>query len=326
MQDTLQICIVHHGFNEHSTIDTLSYHVESQLLDSLFLSMNTVCEHTSTNLGIASWDKYIAFFAAFVTILAFLVAMYELISLWNTRRFYKNCKKLILEDLIRHLIVNIGIIQVIRIKMKEEGISYNTHYPEEGVFQRFQFLPNDYDFHKLSTSSILINDIHELELFMRNYNITADITRVHFTNPSLDERIKQQDLDNLIQRALQIIDKLYILTNKIHTISIYGEWGHNISTHKTFWSICFIFNPLLILFLFFAWVRFKVIELQLASPKSIMTEQYGNIKSPEIELQFPQPIPILDQFLKKHKLTSLMKQYIKLRYENYVTIIPFTSK
>lgn len=293
MLDSLKISAIAQNVNDTlSSPVTISCRIESQSLDSLFASMNTVCQHTATNLGIAEWDKWIAFSAAAVTILAFFVAMYELINIWNTRLFKKNCRTLILQDLMRHLFVNIGITELIRIRMSEEKRTYTTHYPEEGVLLRFKFLPNDYDFHKFSSNSALINVIHEVELLMRNYNIAVDITCKHFTNPQLDKSFKENDLNTITNRAIKLIQKLNNLSNQLNTQHFYCRWMND--------------------------------KIKTDTIHANLIKQLNNLPTNTSGITFPKRNIELTDFLSQHQLEQTLNQYIKLRYdEKYVDILPF---
>lgn len=58
------------------------------------------------------------------------------------------------------------------------------------------------------------DQIHELNLFMRNYNIASEVAERHFANPSYPVELKKRDLDDLFSRAVSITNRLLGLAKR----------------------------------------------------------------------------------------------------------------
>lgn len=173
----------------------------SAAIDTLVSQVQVICQHTDTSTGWPFWFNFITMCASIITIASIALIIIEFYHF----KIKKRCNRLILQDFIRHLFVNIGIVEVIRIKMQEDGHSYKNSYPEEGVFKRLAFLTEDCNFEKFATKAENYDKIHEVELLMRNYNIAAEIACKHFINPAIPEEIKREDLDVLTRRAITLI-------------------------------------------------------------------------------------------------------------------------
>lgn len=177
-------------------------------IDTLVSQIKLICQHTDCSSGLPYWTSIMTILASAITIASIVLILIEFIRY----RRKKRCNGLILQDFIRHLFVNIGIMDVIRIKMEENGNTYDNCYPEEGVFKRMTFLTEDCNFAKYATKSKNYNKIHELELLMRNFNITAEVACTHFLSPAISAEAKKRDLNELTIRAVKLIEKFKNLT------------------------------------------------------------------------------------------------------------------
>lgn len=126
-------------------------------------------------------------------------------------RISRNCRRKIILDLIRHLFVNSAIVEAIRLKMQLSG---DTQRPADGTFLRFSFLEDDTNLGRFSLTSKNFDQIHELNLFMRNYNIASEVAERHFADPSYPVELKKRDLDDLFSRAVSITNRLLGLAKR----------------------------------------------------------------------------------------------------------------
>lgn len=116
-------------------------------------------------------------------------------------RISRNCRRKIILDLTRHLFVNCAIVEATRLCMQRSG---GAERPVDGTFLRFAFLEDDTNLERFSLTSKSFDLIHELNLFMRNYNIAAGVAESHFADPAYPVELKARDLDDLFSRAVKI--------------------------------------------------------------------------------------------------------------------------
>lgn len=175
----------------------------------------------------ASIISLITILASVVTILGFT----ELLRNIYKGRVGRRCQKLIIVDLVRHFAINLTILQGIRLRMKE------GKRPEEGTFLRFATLEADVDLGSFSVTANNYETIHELSLFMRNFNLMTEVVERHFAEAEsvADNRLLLDDVDNLDQRMHKIIKRLWLMQVSLgygimeervahHFISQYGDY------------------------------------------------------------------------------------------------------
>ena len=81
----------------------------------------------------------------------------------------------------------------------ENAGGYDEVYPEEGVFDRMHFLPDDFTLSRFRSSDVCFDDMHDLELLMRNYCISLDIAKKHLSDPDMHRDVKIEDLTIVIK-------------------------------------------------------------------------------------------------------------------------------
>ena len=147
-------------------------------------------------------------------------------------------KTLIFHDFLRHLFINIAIVEIVRHRIQEaEG--YDRVYPEEGVFERMKFLPEDFRLSRFRSSDACFDKMHDLELLMRNYGVSLDIANKHLADQRLEEKYKKAALEDLDKRAKDLIVNIYCLANSLkltnlqplHRI-ISEKYGEEIAKYK----------------------------------------------------------------------------------------------
>lgn len=174
-----------------------------QAIDSILSQVTLISYNTDDSLGLTPMFNWVAFFASVVTIIGIIAIIVPLIQHVQSTRISRKRKQLILQDIIRHLFVNLAIVEILRKKLNDAGYAYG--YPDEGIFRRLAFMPEDCNFHRLSNDADMYDRIHEMELVMRNYNISTEVACSHFVNPFIGEETRQRDLEDLAQRSVRLI-------------------------------------------------------------------------------------------------------------------------
>ena len=109
-------------------------------------------------------------------------------------RISRNCRRKIILDLTRHLFVNCAIVEATRLCMQRSG---GAERPVDGTFLRFAFLEDDTNLERFSLTSKSFDLIHELNLFMRNYNIAAGVAESHFADPAYPGECVKEDVETV---------------------------------------------------------------------------------------------------------------------------------
>lgn len=175
-------------------------------LDSILSQVTLINYNTDGTLGWTPYFEGVAFAASIVTIFG----IFGVWKWYNDSKISRKQKINILEDIIRHLFVNIAIVEILRDKLEKIGYSYG--YPDEGIFRRLAFLPEDCNFHRLSDDADMYGTMHEMELLMRNYGVSAEVACTHFINPDIDEQTRKDNLEDLVQRSVKLIYETEKLT------------------------------------------------------------------------------------------------------------------
>lgn len=121
------------------------------------------------------------------------------------RKTSKKCQKKIILDLIRHLFINNAILEIVRSEVTASGFKMR---PVDGVFSRFKTMDTDTDLGRFSVVSKNFDDIHQISLHLRNYNIVADLAEEHFADKKYPKSHKSEELKDLFKRSTDITEEL----------------------------------------------------------------------------------------------------------------------
>ena len=149
--------------------------------------------------------------ASVIAMIASIATIFGLLGLWyemHKRNITKACQKRIIMDLIRHMMVNNSIVEVIRSKMA----SSPSYRPAQGVLERFATLESDVDLARFSVNEQSYETIHNISLKIRNYNSVVMVAETKFQNPKLAPAVLEKDLDDIFYRAVEISNKLQKLS------------------------------------------------------------------------------------------------------------------
>lgn len=170
---------------------------------------------------------------------------------FRKRKISNGRKTLIFHDFLRHLFINTAIVDLVRYRIEAAG-GYDKFYPEEGVFERMKFLPEDFRLSRFRSSDACFDKMHDLELLMRNYGVSLDVANKHLSHPTLPEKYKKQALDDLDKRAKSLIINIYCLAkdlklDKMQPLQqiISERYGKDISAFNSKYNIT-EFSPYLI--------------------------------------------------------------------------------
>ena len=155
-----------------------------------------------------AWDSFVSGSITLITLFAAIVTIAGLIMLIGEirqRRFTKERQGLVIKDLIRHLFVNAAIMEALEIKSQGK---WNEVRPVEGVFSRFCFLESDFLLADIRIADNQFLRLHSLSVFLRNYNIAAEIAERNFAKPSVPIEEKAALFEDLWGRTERIITEL----------------------------------------------------------------------------------------------------------------------
>lgn len=132
-----------------------------------------------------------------LVILSFLISIASLWFSWKTvkgvERIDKECQRLLLMDIIRHLYRN----KVCTLAMQMKFEKNPTQYPSEEHFLKLQLLPKDLYLEQFYKDPDKFDLLHELELLFRNYNTEIEVAMKHISDPDLDKATKVRDFGTL---------------------------------------------------------------------------------------------------------------------------------
>lgn len=160
-------------------------------------------------------DLYIVGVASMV-ISAF--GVYTIIHEFRSDRIDEMCQINLLKDLIRHIYRNKVCTIAMRAKynmLSKKGVRC---YPSEEHLLKLQLLPEDIHLERYNHDGDIYNELHKLELRLRNYNTEIEIAQQHITSKEIDTLTKQRDFDTLDFKTgyltSLIADVLYLILQK----------------------------------------------------------------------------------------------------------------
>lgn len=156
------------------------------------------------------WSSLPATIISIITILASMVTILgfsELLRNIYKGRVSRRCQKLIIVDLVRHFAINLTILEGVKLRMAE------NKRPEAGTFRRFATLDSDVDLGSFSITAANYEAIHELSLFMRNFNLMVDVVEEHFAMATSikGNQLLVDDIANIDSRMRKIIKRLWLM-------------------------------------------------------------------------------------------------------------------
>ena len=180
--------------------------VLNTMLDEILRNTEEICRHTSGTFWHVGFREILFDSMTFLASLAALMALVSILIEYRKIRKNKDCQKQVLEEIMRYMYGNDVIIEIIRLKMEER--EWKDCYLYEAVLKRFTFMEIDMSLTNYAVTSKNYNMLHEFQLFLRNYNIMAEVTAEHFNDKDLDKRIKINDLYDLQDRSRRVFNRI----------------------------------------------------------------------------------------------------------------------
>lgn len=172
-----------------------------------------------------------------ITIAAAAVGMLALVSYIGVllrRRVSKHTQAEILEDIERYLYGNDVYLEVIRLKMEEVNWQKDA-YILETVLRRFAFPAEDLQLGKFTLKGKNYSTMHEFLTYLRNYNISAQVTAEHFEK-LLPKNIKVNDMVDLQYRSEALIKRISLdekkSLKKIYRLPVRPLYDVVANTHR----------------------------------------------------------------------------------------------
>lgn len=191
-------------------IDTL--HVVEKI-DSLSKQLNQIIDNTNAfKDGFSTFFTYSSLAASIVTVFG-VAAVFIRIS--NRSISNRRQKKIIL-DLLRHIMVNNAILEIILKKRAGK----NGSIPVEGTLERFATLEDDMDLGKFSGRAKNYEKLHNVSLLIRNYNSIVCYADKHMHNKEYPNKLLEKELNDIFKRSKAISDELLKLSKEMHLFPI----------------------------------------------------------------------------------------------------------
>lgn len=172
-----------------------------ETISQLLQKVNEISENTN------AWGGWWTTPLTVLTIIASIATICGLFMIFKEMRIQKTSQErqeLIVKDLVRHVLVNAAIMEVIRMKMVGK---WGKVHPIEGVFSRFCVLDTDLQLSQIKVKDEQYTKLHSLSLFLRNYNIMSLLAEKHFNDPHFDPKEKELELDELWRRTVRITEE-----------------------------------------------------------------------------------------------------------------------
>ena len=187
-----------------------------ETISQLLQKVNEISENTN------AWGGWWTTPLTVLTIIASIATICGLFMIFKEMRVQKaslDRQERIVKDLIRHVLVNAAIMEVIRMKMT--GKCGKVH-PIEGVFARFCVLETDLQLSQIRVKDNQYTKLHSLSLFLRNYNIMSQLAEKHFNDPHFDPKEKELELNELWRRTIRITEE-FLELGKVARLKIDEE-------------------------------------------------------------------------------------------------------
>lgn len=150
-----------------------------------------------------------------LVILSFGVSVASLVYSWKTvkgvERIDKECQRLLLMDVIRHLYRNKVCTLAMQMKFEKEP----TKFPSEEHFLKLQLLPKDLYLDQFYKEPKKFDLLHELEMLFRNYNTEIEVAMKHISTPGIDVETKKRDFGTLRFKPDYLSFEILKLMNRI---------------------------------------------------------------------------------------------------------------
>ncbi|MCW3786443.1 hypothetical protein [Plebeiibacterium sediminum] len=193
-------------------------------------SIKTSINTEPTPLSKTDWDEYLNIILALIAAVGTFLTVLVIYLDTKQNSINKTIQEELFKDLIRHFYRNLVVIGVLKHKLQGK---YHEIYPSEEHILKFKLLPEDLRVDRFSSSHIHYQQLHKLELQLRNFDIEVDVAMDHFKNKDMDTEVKIRDLKtlefkcgHLSNLVLEVLEKLKF---KFHTLEQAEEFINELS-------------------------------------------------------------------------------------------------
>lgn len=184
----------------------------------------------ASNWYLDRWDYFAVAIAVVAAIIAWFTYTSQKKTESNTMQVTEEGQFDLLIDYIRHFYANLIVIKAMYFKLADLPFGYpkdltdikkflyprlRTHYPSEEHLMKLAMDTEALHPEVFVHSTEKYNEIHNLLLLIRNYNIETAVTEIHVSSPDVGARTKDRDLNTLMfkqnlfcKKFLQKIDSL----------------------------------------------------------------------------------------------------------------------
>lgn len=181
----------------------------NQQINHIIAQLESVIENTdSFQDGFSTFFTYSSLIASIVTILGVFAVFVEI----SKRSVSNRRQKKIVLDLLRHMMVNNAILEIIC--KKRSGL--NPSIPVEGTLERFATLDDDMNLGKFSARAKNYEKLHNLSLLIRNYNSVVCVADKHLHDKDYPNTLMEKELNEIFKRSVKISEKLLKISKEMH--------------------------------------------------------------------------------------------------------------
>lgn len=171
--------------------------------------LNQIVENTDAfKDGFSTFFTYSSLAASLVTVLGVLAVFIEI----SKRSVSNRRQKKIILDLLRHMMVNNAILEIVC----ERRSGLNPSIPAEGTLERFATLDDDMNLCKFSAQAKNYEKLHNLSLLVRNYNSVVCHADKHLHDKNYPDNLMEKELNEIFKRSTRISDKLLEISKEMH--------------------------------------------------------------------------------------------------------------
>lgn len=164
--------------------------------------LNQIANNTNSFAGPAN---------SFITILSIVASIITIVIFLQIKeyRLTRNTQKMIMLDLMRHIMMNSAILENIL-------ANFDKKKPIEGTLTRFASLDNDLELGKFVLKAEHYETLHNLCLKIRNYNLMAEFADKHMHEVGYPDATLKKELESIHNRGVRIIHLLLELSLNTH--------------------------------------------------------------------------------------------------------------
>lgn len=193
-------------------------------LDGMYYWVNDIpsIEEIAHKLHVVTWDYIAVFIAALSLWVAWGAFRSQRKTERNTMQVTEEGQFDLLIDYIRHFYANLVVIKAIYFKLANLPFGYpkdstditkhlyprlRTHYPSEEHLKKLAMDTDALHPEVFVHATEKYNEIHNLLLLIRNYNIETAVAEVHVSSPDVGAHTKDRDWNTLMFKQNLFCDK-----------------------------------------------------------------------------------------------------------------------